>query len=53
MTSTDYDIIVIGSGMGGLTVASLMAQLRDKPVLVIEKHNVGLQESGETAKVTP
>ncbi len=32
-----YDLIVIGSGMGGLTVASLMAQ-RGKRVLVLERH---------------
>jgi all-trans-retinol 13,14-reductase len=35
----EYDIIVIGSGVGGLTVASLMTQLRGKRVLVLEKHN--------------
>jgi phytoene dehydrogenase-like protein len=34
-----YDIILVGSGMGALTAASLMAQLRDKRVLVLEKHN--------------
>lgn len=34
-----YDLIVIGSGMGGLTVASLMARLRGKRILVLEKHN--------------
>ncbi|KPK93174.1 MAG: phytoene dehydrogenase [Deltaproteobacteria bacterium SM23_61] len=34
-----YDIILIGSGMGALTVASLMAQLRDKRALVLEKHD--------------
>lgn len=33
-----YDLIVIGSGMGSLTVASLMAQLRHKKVLVLERH---------------
>jgi all-trans-retinol 13,14-reductase len=33
-----YDAIVIGSGMGGLTTASLLAQLRGKRVLVLEKH---------------
>ncbi len=33
-----YDIIVIGSGMGGLTLASLMAQLAGKRVLVLERH---------------
>ena len=42
MTTTPenhYDLIVIGSGMGALTVASLMAHPRDKRVLVIERHN--------------
>jgi all-trans-retinol 13,14-reductase len=33
-----YDVILIGSGMGALTVASLMAQLRGKRVLVLERH---------------
>lgn len=33
-----YDLILIGSGMGALTVASLMAQLRGKRVLVVERH---------------
>lgn len=33
-----YDIILIGSGMGALTIASLMAQLRNKKVLVLERH---------------
>ncbi len=39
-TSLDntYDLILIGSGMGALTVASLMAQMRDKKVLVLERH---------------
>lgn len=34
----EYDVILIGSGMGALTVASLMAQLRNKKVLVLERH---------------
>lgn len=34
----DYDVIVIGSGMGGLTTASLLAQLGNKRVLVVERH---------------
>jgi all-trans-retinol 13,14-reductase len=33
-----YDAIVIGSGIGGLTFASLMAQLRRWRVLVLERH---------------
>ncbi|MEB3358398.1 MAG: NAD(P)/FAD-dependent oxidoreductase [Synechococcales bacterium] len=36
----DFDLIVIGSGIGGLTVASLMAQLRGKRVLILERHFV-------------
>lgn len=35
-----YDIIVIGSGMGGLTVGSLMSQLKGKKVLILEQHYV-------------
>lgn len=35
---THYDLIVIGSGIGALTVASLMAQYRDKRVLILEQH---------------
>lgn len=34
----DYDVIVIGSGIGGLTAASLLAQLADRRVLVLERH---------------
>lgn len=34
----DWDVIVIGSGMGGLTAASLLAQLEGQRVLVLERH---------------
>ena len=34
----EYDAIVIGSGLGGLTFASIMAQLRQWRVLVLERH---------------
>ncbi len=34
----DYDAIVIGSGMGGLTFASVMAQMKGWRVLVLERH---------------
>ena len=37
-TEHHYDLILIGSGMGALTVASVMAQLRHKKVLVLERH---------------
>ena len=36
--SDRYDAIVIGSGIGGLTCASLLARLRGKRVLVLERH---------------
>lgn len=36
--SGKYDAIVIGSGMGGLATASLLAQLRGLKVLVLERH---------------
>ena len=44
--SGEYDIIVIGSGMGGLGAASVLAQ-QGKRVLVLEQHNVvgGLTQS--------
>ncbi|HXA43667.1 MAG TPA: NAD(P)/FAD-dependent oxidoreductase [Candidatus Solibacter sp.] len=33
-----YDVIVIGSGIGGLTSASLLSRLARKRVLVLERH---------------
>jgi len=33
-----YDAIVIGSGIGGMTFASIMAQEKDWKVLILEKH---------------
>jgi len=33
-----YDAIVIGSGIGGLTTASLLSQINKKKVLILEKH---------------
>ncbi len=35
-----YDCIVIGSGIGGLTAASLLSKHGSKKVLVLEKHGV-------------
>lgn len=37
-SNATYDIIVIGSGIGGLTFASLMAQMQHKRVLILERH---------------
>lgn len=36
--SRDYDSIVIGSGIGGLTTASILAQVGKQRVLVLERH---------------
>lgn len=38
METQNYDAIVIGSGIGGLTTAALLSKLNKKKVLVIEKH---------------
>jgi all-trans-retinol 13,14-reductase len=37
-SSDRFDVIVVGSGMGGLTCASLLAQLQQRRVLVLERH---------------
>ena len=34
-----YDIIIIGSGMGALTLASIMAKVNKKKVLMLERHS--------------
>lgn len=36
---TDFDAIVVGSGIGGLTAAALLARLEGKRVLVVERHS--------------
>ena len=36
--SQDYDVIVIGSGMGALAFGSIMAKMRGLRVLVLERH---------------
>jgi all-trans-retinol 13,14-reductase len=37
-SQSEYNAIVIGSGMGGLAFASIMARLREWRVLVLERH---------------
>lgn len=37
---TPYDVILIGSGMGSLTVASILGQLQGKRVLILEQHYI-------------
>lgn len=39
MLNNHYDVIIIGSGVGGLTSASILAQ-QGKSVLVLEKHYI-------------
>jgi all-trans-retinol 13,14-reductase len=34
-----FDAVVIGSGLGGLTVAALLSRLKKKRVLVLERHH--------------
>ncbi len=34
-----YDIIIIGSGIGALTLASIMAKINNKRVLILERHS--------------
>ncbi|MFK7996731.1 MAG: phytoene desaturase family protein [Granulosicoccus sp.] len=37
-TKKNYDLIVIGSGMGGLATASILAQYKKQKVLLLESH---------------
>jgi all-trans-retinol 13,14-reductase len=39
-SSHHYDAIVIGSGIGGLTVAAILSKLNNKKVLILEQHFV-------------
>jgi all-trans-retinol 13,14-reductase len=39
MDAQHYDVIIIGSGMGGLACAGILAQLGKKRVLVLEQHS--------------
>lgn len=38
MENRDFDVVLIGTGMGALTTASLLAQFTEKKVLLLEKH---------------
>lgn len=37
--NNSFDTIVVGSGIGGLTTAALLARLDDRSVLVLERHH--------------
>lgn len=39
-SSNEYDVIVIGSGIGGLTAAAFLSKVEGKRVLVLEKHYI-------------
>lgn len=36
--NNNFDVIIIGSGLGSLTVASLLSKINKKKVLILEKH---------------
>ena len=38
MSDNKYDVIIIGSGIGGMTAANLLAKIGKKKVLVLEQH---------------
>ncbi|PJZ70808.1 phytoene dehydrogenase [Leptospira perolatii] len=38
MENREYDVVIIGSGMGALTLGSLLAQFAEKKVLLLEQH---------------
>ena len=33
-----YDVIIIGSGLGALSAASILAQMKNKKILILERH---------------
>lgn len=39
MSNNKYDIVIIGSGLGGLTSGAYLAK-QGKKVLVLESHNI-------------
>jgi len=47
MTSSNYDIAIIGSGLGSLACASFIAQLYNKKIIVVEQYSQagGLSQS--------
>ena len=47
VNTTDYDSIVIGSGIGGLWLAACLSKLASQKVLVLEQHDIvgGFQHS--------
>jgi phytoene dehydrogenase-like protein len=39
--TNDYDVIVIGGGLGGLTAAALIAQAGRRALLIERNHEIG------------
>ena len=39
--STDYDVIVVGSGMGGMTTAAALSRMEHKVLLREQAHTSG------------
>ncbi|MBU2512010.1 FAD-dependent oxidoreductase [bacterium] len=39
MTNTEYDIIIIGAGLGGLTAGALLSGFENKKVLILERES--------------
>ena len=53
-SACDYDLLVVGSGFFGLTIAERVATQLDKRVLVVERRShIGGNAYSETGKSVP